>query len=44
MIPTAQLALDTLLIQEGIDLSGQLGREVSAEETIAASRPTALQI
>lgn len=44
MIPTAQLALDTLLIQEGIDLSGQMGREVSAEETIAASHLNVLRI
>lgn len=44
LLPTAQLALDTLLIQEGITLSSQLGREVTAEETIAASRPAAVQL
>ena len=42
LLPTAQLALDTLLIQEGVALSSRLGREVTAEETIAASRPTAM--
>lgn len=44
MLPTAQLALDTLLIQDGIRLSSQLGREVTAEETIAASVSTAAAI
>ena len=44
MLPTAQLALDTLLIQDGIRLSSQLGREVTAEETIAASVSTAATI
>lgn len=42
LIPTAELALRTLLIQEGITLSSKLGREVTAEETIAASVSTAL--
>lgn len=42
MLPTAQLALNTLLIQDGITLSSKLGREVTAEETIAASKPTAM--
>ncbi|HEY3344124.1 MAG TPA: Gfo/Idh/MocA family oxidoreductase [Anaerolineaceae bacterium] len=31
-IPTAELALNTMLISEGIYLSSRLGREVSAEE------------
>jgi predicted dehydrogenase len=37
LLPTAQLALQTMLIQEGIYLSDRLGREVAAEEVIAAS-------
>lgn len=37
LLPTAELALQTLLIQEGITLSNRLGREVSAEETIESS-------
>jgi predicted dehydrogenase len=32
LLPTAELALNTLLISEGIYLSEQLGREVTAEE------------
>lgn len=44
MIPTAELALQTLLIQEGITLSSKLGREVTAEEVIAASGTTALTL
>ena len=34
LLPTAQTALRTMLIQEGIYLSDALGREVSAEEVI----------
>lgn len=37
LIPTAELALTTLLIQEGITLSDKLGREVSAEEVKRSS-------
>lgn len=37
LIPTAQLALQTMLIQEGIYLSDRLGREVTAEEVVAES-------
>ena len=32
LLPSAELALDTMLISEGIYLSTQLGREVTAEE------------
>nr|MDD6335664.1 gfo/Idh/MocA family oxidoreductase [bacterium] len=41
-IDTAGIALDTMLISEGIYLSQQLGREVTAQEIIASSRSTAL--
>jgi hypothetical protein len=32
LLPSAELALNTMLISEGIYLSEQLGREVTAEE------------
>lgn len=35
LMPTAQAALDTMLIQEGIYLSDRLGREVAADEVTA---------
>ncbi|MCX7045318.1 MAG: Gfo/Idh/MocA family oxidoreductase [Candidatus Sumerlaeota bacterium] len=41
LLPTAQVALQTMLIQEGIYLSDRLGREVSAEEVAAQSKSTA---
>ena len=44
LIPTAQIALDTLLIQEGIYLSAKLGREVTAEEVEQLSQSTMLRI
>lgn len=44
MLPTAELALNTLLIQDGVSLSSRLGREVTAEETIAASVPAAIEL
>ncbi len=34
-IPTAEIALNTMLIMEGIYLSQELGREVSAEEVVS---------
>jgi predicted dehydrogenase len=37
LLPTAELALNTLLISEGIYLSEQLGREVTAEEVRESS-------
>jgi predicted dehydrogenase len=37
LLPTAEIALNTMLISEGIYLSAQQGREVSAEEIVAAS-------
>ncbi len=44
LLPTAQLALQTMLISEGIYLSDRLGREVEAEEVIAESVSTAVKI
>lgn len=44
LLPTAQIALDTQLIQEGIYLSNQLQREVTAEEVAAKSQSKALEI
>lgn len=41
LLPTAELALNTMLIQEGIFLSDSLGREVSADEVEAMSVSTA---
>ena len=38
------LALNTMLISEGIYLSEKLGHEVAAEEVIAASKSAALEI
>ncbi len=38
LLPTAELALQTMLIQEGIVLSSKLGREVTAEEVMDASQ------
>jgi predicted dehydrogenase len=37
LLPTAEIALNTQLIQESLYLSSKLGRQVSAEEVIAAS-------
>ncbi|MCG7408097.1 Gfo/Idh/MocA family oxidoreductase [Paenibacillus sp. ACRRX] len=44
LLPTAQLALDTMLISEGIYLSSKLGREVTADEIADLSVSTALQL
>ena len=44
LLPTAELALTTMLISEAIYLSDQLGREVTAEEVIQASESTAVSI
>ena len=41
LMPTAEVALQTMLISEGIYLSDQLGREVTAEEVATHSQPTA---
>lgn len=44
LIPTAELALQTMLISEGIYLSEKLGREVTTDEIENASVSTALDI
>ncbi|MCY3993535.1 MAG: Gfo/Idh/MocA family oxidoreductase [Caldilineaceae bacterium] len=44
LLPTAEIALNCMLISEGIYLSNQLGREVSAEEVREASVSTAVAI
>jgi len=44
LLPTAEIALNTMLISEGIYLSQKLGREVSAEEVKAASQSSAIKI
>ena len=44
LLPTAEVALNCMLISEGIYLSNQLGREVSAQEVRAASVSTAAAI
>jgi predicted dehydrogenase len=41
LLPTAELALKTMLIQEGIYLSDRLGREVTVEEAESASLSSA---
>jgi predicted dehydrogenase len=44
LLPTAELALKTMLISEGIYLSNKLGREVSADEVESMSVSTALKL
>ena len=44
LLPTAELAVKTMLISEGIYLSVRLGREVTAEEIEEQSVSTALDI
>ncbi|WP_231571441.1 hypothetical protein [Gordoniibacillus kamchatkensis] len=44
LLPTARIALSTMLISEGIYLSDKLGREVTAEEIAAASVSTAIRL
>jgi len=44
LLPTAALALNTMLISEGIYLSERLGREVSADEVRESSVSTAVQV
>ena len=43
LLPTAEIALQTMLISQGIYLSDQLGREVTAEEIEERSVSTALK-
>jgi predicted dehydrogenase len=44
LIPTAEIALNCMLISEGIFLSAQLGREVTAEEVREMSKSTAVTV
>ena len=44
LLPTAEIALNTMLISEGIYLSSQRGCEVSADEVDAASVSTAVKL
>jgi predicted dehydrogenase len=44
LLPTAELALSTMLISEGIYLSEKLGREVTADEVRKASVSSALTV
>ncbi|WP_042165111.1 Gfo/Idh/MocA family protein [Paenibacillus gorillae] len=44
LLPTAQIALNTMLISEGMYKSDELGREVTAEEVAEASRSTAVKL
>jgi predicted dehydrogenase len=44
LLPTAQVALNTMLISEGIYLSSERGSEVTAEEVAEASRSTAVKL
>ncbi|HSI73825.1 MAG TPA: Gfo/Idh/MocA family oxidoreductase [Fimbriimonas sp.] len=44
LLPTAEIALNTMLISEGIYMSQTEDREVTAEEVLAASKSTAVSI
>ena len=44
LLPTAEIALQTMLISEGIYLSDRLGREVTAEEVRENSKSTAVSV
>ncbi|NQT18410.1 MAG: Gfo/Idh/MocA family oxidoreductase [Planctomycetes bacterium] len=44
LLPTAEIALNTMLISEGIYLSSRLGREVTADEIREKSESTAVSI
>ncbi len=44
LLPTAELALNTMLISEGIYLSNALGREVTADEVREQSVSTAIKL
>ena len=44
LLPTAEIALKTMLISEGIYLSDRLGREVTAAEVSKASVSTAIKL
>ena len=44
LLPTAELALNTMLISEGIYLSDKLDREVTAEEVREMSISTSVKL
>lgn len=44
LLPTAELALSTMLISEGIYMSSRLGREVTADEVKEQSRSISVQM
>jgi predicted dehydrogenase len=44
LLPTAQLALSTMLIQQGVYLSDERGAEVTAQDVISSSRSTAAEV
>jgi predicted dehydrogenase len=44
LLPSAEVALNTMLVSEGIYLSQALDREVTAEEVKSASKSTSIQI
>jgi len=44
LLPTDAIALNTMLIQEGIYISDKLGREVTAEDVKKLSRSTAVKL
>lgn len=44
LLPTAEIALNTMLISEGIYLSSQRGQEVTAAEVKAKSKSTAIKL
>jgi predicted dehydrogenase len=44
LLPTAELALNTMFISEGIYLSDRLGREVTSEEVQALSQSSAVAL
>ena len=43
-LPTAEIALNTMLISDGIYLSGQKGRELTREEIISSSKSNAIEL
>lgn len=44
LLPTAEIALNVMLISEGIYLSGELGREVTPQEVRASSKSLAMKV
>jgi predicted dehydrogenase len=44
LLPTAEIALQTMLISEGIYISDRLGKEVTAEEVVSLSEPLSISL